>query len=68
MTTKEIIELLETYNAWRRGAEIPQPDPVEIGKAIEVAIEKLQNKCEHKQAVWLTMIAETYCPECREII
>ena len=28
-------ELLKTYNRWRRGEELPVPDPVEIGKAID---------------------------------
>jgi hypothetical protein len=27
-------ELLKTYNRWRRGEDLPVPDPVEIGKAI----------------------------------
>lgn len=32
---KAEIELLKTYNRWRRGEELPVPDPVEIGKAID---------------------------------
>lgn len=28
---KESIEFLKTFNQWRRGAEIPQPNPTEIG-------------------------------------
>jgi hypothetical protein len=31
----EAKELLKTYNRWRRGEDIPQPNPVEIGKAID---------------------------------
>lgn len=33
------IELLRNYNRWRRGAEIPQPNPTEIGIAINTLIE-----------------------------
>lgn len=28
-------ELLKTYNEWRRGADIEQPNPTDIGKAID---------------------------------
>lgn len=38
MTLPEAIPILETYNKWRRGADIPQPDPKEIGETIEIAI------------------------------
>lgn len=31
----EAKELLKIYNRWRRGEDIEQPDPVEIGKAID---------------------------------
>ena len=32
---KDAQELLKIYNRWRRGEELPVPDPVEIGKAID---------------------------------
>ena len=32
---KDAQELLKTYNRWRRGEEIDQPNVVEIGKAID---------------------------------
>lgn len=32
---KAEVELLKTYNRWRRGEELPVPDPVEIGQAID---------------------------------
>ena len=32
---KDAQELLKTYNRWRRGEELPVPDSVEIGKAID---------------------------------
>ena len=39
MELQQAIELLENYNKWRRGAEIPQPNPTEIGVAISVVLE-----------------------------
>lgn len=36
------IETLRQYNRWRRGADIPQPKPVEIGEAIDAAIEDIR--------------------------
>lgn len=41
MKTKEIIDILTRYNDWRRGANIEQPDPEEIGRAIDYAIKRL---------------------------
>ena len=35
LTGQEAKELLKTYNRWRRGEEIDQPDVIEIGKAID---------------------------------
>lgn len=32
------IKQLETYNQWRRGADIPQPNPTELGLAIDRVI------------------------------
>lgn len=29
------VRMLKKYNRWRRGAEIKQPDPKEIGQAID---------------------------------
>lgn len=42
MTLQEAIKILEKYNKWRRGAEIPQPNPKLIGEAIDIAINKLK--------------------------
>lgn len=36
MNISEAIQVLEEYNKWRKGAEIPQPDPVKIGMAIDI--------------------------------
>lgn len=32
---KKAIELIREFQEWRRGAEIPMPNPTEIGKAID---------------------------------
>lgn len=41
MTITEIIKCLHTLQKWRRGANIPQPDPKEAGEAIDEAIRAL---------------------------
>ena len=42
-TIPETISVLETYNKWRRGDEtIPQPEPFEIGGAIDAAVRLLR--------------------------
>jgi hypothetical protein len=38
MTEKEAILLLITYNDWRRGDEIPMPEPKQLGIAIDTVI------------------------------
>lgn len=38
-TIKEKIEFLKNYNKWRRGEEIPQPNPTEIGVALNDVIQ-----------------------------
>lgn len=38
MNKRQSITILQEYNDWRRGAEIPQPPPNLIGKAIDFAI------------------------------
>ena len=43
MTTAEVAAKLRAFNEWRRGdEEIPQPDPREIGEAIDAAIEMIE--------------------------
>lgn len=40
---QKLIQSLQSFNQWRRGDEtIEQPDPVEIGKIIDAAIEALE--------------------------
>ncbi len=43
MTTQEATQLLKEYNTWRRGAEIEQPNPTVIGKAIDRLIAHVEN-------------------------
>ena len=42
MGIAEVIQTLETYNQWRRGAEISQPNPKDVGEAIDIAIKELK--------------------------
>ena len=43
MEKSEVIAVLTIYNEWRRGADIKQPDPKTIGKAIDFAIKYLKD-------------------------
>ncbi len=38
MTIKQAIKVLKKANKWRRGGSGNQPDPKELGEAIDVAI------------------------------
>ena len=42
MTPTETAAKLRQFNDWRRGADIPQPDPREIGEAIDAAVEMIE--------------------------
>ncbi len=44
MTIKQAIKVLKKANKWRRGGKGNQPDPKELGEAIDVAIVMLENK------------------------
>lgn len=48
MTLNKAIETLQHYNRWRRGAEVPIPNPTKIGEAIDVILEKLTTKKPYK--------------------
>lgn len=45
MTPAETAAVLRQYNAWRRGnlEDLPQPDPREIGEAIDAAVEMIES-------------------------
>jgi hypothetical protein len=50
MTHDEALKILHTFQKWRRGANIPMPDPKEIGQAIDVAIRVMRKvKREHNE-------------------
>ena len=40
--TQEDLDFIKNFQEWRRGAEIPQPHPTEIG----IALDKLIKYCE----------------------
>jgi len=42
MKPQQVADYLEYYNRWRRGEEIPQPDPTELGKVIDEAVKILK--------------------------
>ena len=42
MTLVNAIKILEEYNRWRRGEDIPQPNPKLVGEAIDFAINQLK--------------------------
>lgn len=48
MEVKGIIKYLHYYQKWRRGADIPMPNPKELGIAIDGAIRELRNYCRMK--------------------
>ena len=50
----ETAAILRQFNGWRRGADVPQPKPREIGEAIDAAVEMIE------RMEWeLRLIAET---------
>ena len=42
---KELIVFLRNYQLWRRGADIEQPDPTELGDRLDEAIQLLSDGC-----------------------
>ena len=38
MTVKQAIKILRRFNKWRRGEKGKQPDPKQVGEAIDVAV------------------------------
>ena len=44
MPREQALTVLRAFAAWRRGAQIPQPEPGEIGMALEVAIREMSKK------------------------
>ena len=44
MTPTEVTTALRQFNDWRRGADVLQPKPREIGLAIDAAIEMIEQQ------------------------
>ena len=42
MDIEKLIDYLKNYQLWRRGAEMEQPDPVELGEKLDEAIQILK--------------------------
>ena len=42
MTPSEVAAILRQFNVWRRGADVPQPKPREIGEAIDAAVDMIE--------------------------
>ena len=42
MTPTETTTILRQFNEWRRGADVLQPKPREIGMAIDAAVEMIE--------------------------
>ena len=56
--TKTIIKYLKLYNEWRRGDEkMGQPNPIEIGKLIDEACEKLVS-LERERDEWAALVGQ----------
>ena len=48
MTPTEVTTALRQFNDWRRGADILQPNPRELGMAIDAAIEMIESAEEER--------------------
>ena len=46
--TNEDLEFIKNFQAWRRGAEIAQPNPTEIGEALDKLIYFCELKLKEK--------------------
>lgn len=57
--TKDLIKRLVRYNKWRRGADIEQPHPAQIGKDIDAAIATIK-QLEKESAEWKAKARKAY--------
>lgn len=65
MTDKEAIKILHYAQKWRRGANVPMPDPKEYGEAIDHAIKTLRKGLRQKLESVTARLSEE---EKREIV
>lgn len=56
MKRKKVIRYLINYQHWRRGADIPQPDPTELGKALDAAIAILSKEASFKECLGIGIL------------
>lgn len=42
MDTKQAVKIVTNFNKWRRGAKLPQPNPTDIGIAIDIVLMELK--------------------------
>ena len=50
MTNEQAIKILKKHNKWRRGGEIKQEQPYDIGIAIDTAIRVMQSALKKEKA------------------
>lgn len=43
MKLEAAIEIIKTHNKWRKGAEIEQTDPINLGLAIDLVVNHYEN-------------------------
>ena len=58
MTPTETAAKLHNYNLWRRGnlEGMPQPDPREIGEAIDAAVEMIERMEKQEPIGWFARV------------
>ena len=60
MTTQEALDFVKSYNLWRRGDEdLDQPDPKEIGIALDVLCDSVEQKALRFQSSTMSNTPET---------
>lgn len=65
MRKQDTLDLLTAFNEWRRGGEGDQPDPKEIGLAIDSAIDFIQSiETRKNRGCWDISAFNCDCPAC----
>jgi hypothetical protein len=60
MNLTEAKEILKLHNEWRRGAEIEQQDPVDIGIAIDTILESLPVRTNKEENKMIQEVEQTH--------
>ena len=58
MTPAETVEILRQFNEWRRGGDGDQPDPKQIGAAIDAACEMIE-RLDRGERAWSDVLDAT---------